>query len=127
MPSSIIGDIRNSPTRPDRPSCRWRNGCLAGSVAVADSSYAVIDLLNAVQAADLNGTTSPRRRRATPRHRIPPTNVAARLADPKTSWRRLKVTGSKQERSSMIWHLVQLGCQVIIEPMRLMMRSQIQL
>ena len=59
-------------------------------VAVADSSYAVIDLLNAVQAADLNGTTS--------RHRIPPTNVAARLADPKTCWRRLKVTGGINRR-----------------------------
>ena len=97
-------------------------------VAVADSSYAVIDLLNAVQAADLNGTTSPRRRRATPRHRIPPTNVgraAGRsqdlLAAPQGNrW-------YKQERSSMICHLVQLGCQVIIEPMRLMMRSQIEL
>ena len=33
MPSSISGDIRNSPTGPDRPCCRWRNGCLAGRLS----------------------------------------------------------------------------------------------
>ena len=58
-------------------------------IAVADSSYAVIDLLNAVRRRICmitrmrldawlfapTSTTSPRRRRPTPRHRIPPTNV----------------------------------------------------
>lgn len=95
-------------------------------IAVADSSYAVIDLLNAVRRRicmitrmrlDARLFDPPARRRpgAVGRPRVigsrQPT-LAARLADPKTCWRRLKVTGwyGRGERlleivsATAIWH-----------------------
>ena len=95
-------------------------------IAVADSSYAVIDLLNAVRRRicmitrmrlDARLFDPPARRRpgTVGRPRVigsrQPT-LAARLADPKTCWRRLKVTGwyGRGERlleivsATAIWH-----------------------
>jgi hypothetical protein len=76
-------------------------------IGVADSSYAVIDLLNAVRRhvcmitrlrldARLFNPPAPRRRGTVGRPRVvgdrQPT-LAERLADSRTRWRRLKVTG----------------------------------
>jgi hypothetical protein len=76
-------------------------------IAVADSSYAAIDLLNAVRRhvcmvtrlrldARLFDPPAPRRRGAIGRPRVigrrQPT-LAERLTDPRTRWRRLTVTG----------------------------------
>jgi hypothetical protein len=95
-------------------------------IAVADSSYAVIDLLNAVRRQicmitrmrlDARLFDPPARRRpgtiGRPRviGRRQPT-LAERLANPKTRWRRLKVTGwyGRGERlvdivsATAIWH-----------------------
>lgn len=95
-------------------------------IAVADSSYAAIDLLNAVRRrvcmitrlrldARLFDPPAPRRRGAIGRPRVigrrQPT-LAERLTNPRTRWRRLKVTGwyGRGERqveivsATALWH-----------------------
>src|SRR5690349_23401834 len=108
MQASVSADTRNSPTGADKACCTCRGGCPERNIiAVTDSSYAAIDLLNAVRRRicmitrlrlDARLFDPPARRRpsAIGRPRVigrrQPT-LAARLADPKTRWERLKVTG----------------------------------
>ncbi|HEX3865699.1 MAG TPA: transposase, partial [Gemmatimonadaceae bacterium] len=95
-------------------------------IAVADSSYAAIDLLNAVRRhvcmvtrlrldARLFDPPAPRRRGAVGRPRVigrRQPNLAERLANPRTRWRRLTVTGwyGRGERqleivsATALWH-----------------------
>ena len=105
-------------------AARWLPG--RKIIAVADSSYAAIDLLNAVRRhvcmitrlrLDARLFDPPARRRpgAVGRPRVVgkrQANLAERLANPKTRWRRLRVTGwyGRDERmveivtGTALWH-----------------------
>src|SRR5690349_24515251 len=108
MQASVSADTRNSPTGADKACCTCRGGCPERNiVAVADNSYAAIDLLNAVRRRvcmitrlrlDARLFDPPARRRpgAVGRPREigkRQANLAERLVNPKTRWRRLRVTG----------------------------------